>query len=217
MHSREVLTSEIDGEFGFVTPFQQNKLITSYRKSENEGFSLFAINTETKILEELWKSEGKSIIDAVFVEKYERPGNLPSEVQLSEKAGLFMCQDINFLGLESLNENPGKVKAEKIEIVGIDSTLGIVDVEVDGSFYLKVKADMPFRIQTLSAEGEVINGPGSWYYIRPNERRGCVGCHTGAEISPFNRQPLSVRKDPVIVPLNTKLDDGNKTKDYEHE
>ena len=43
-------------------------------------------------------------------------------------------------------------KASRIEIVGIDSSLGIVDVEEDGSFYLKIIADKPFRIQTVDAE-----------------------------------------------------------------
>ena len=40
--------------------------------------------------------------------------------------------------------------------MGIDSILGLVKVEEDGSFYLKVIADIPFRIRTLDKDGNVM-------------------------------------------------------------
>ena len=88
--------------------------------------------------------------------------------------------------------------------MGIDSLLGTVEVEKDGSFYLKVLADTPFRIRTFNETGQVVHGPGSWIYIRPNERRGCVGCHEDNEQVPENRQPLSVRKEPILIPIQKK-------------
>ncbi len=91
-----------------------------------------------------------------------------------------------------------------MEVMGIDSSLGIVDVEEDGSFYLKVLADTPFRLQTVDENRHVVNGPGSWLYLRPNERRGCVGCHEDNEQVPENRQPLSIKKDPFILPVQMK-------------
>ncbi len=87
-----------------------------------------------------------------------------------------------------------------MEVIGIDTTLGIVDVEKDGSVYLKIIADTPFQLQTLDETGKVVSGPSSWIYLRPNERRGCVGCHQGNERVPENRQPLSVLKAPVEIP-----------------
>ncbi|MDX1284280.1 MAG: hypothetical protein R3182_04690, partial [Draconibacterium sp.] len=91
---------------------------------------------------------------------------------------------------------------EKVEIIGIDSTLGIIDVEEDGSFYAKIIADTPFRVQTLTSNGEIVKGPSDWIYLRPNERRGFVGFESGNDQSPFNRQPLAVKKDPVSIPAN---------------
>jgi len=41
--------------------------------------------------------------------------------------------------------------------------------------------------------------------LRPNERRGCVGCHQGNEMVPDNHQPLSVLKDPIEIPKLPKL------------
>jgi hypothetical protein len=117
------------------------------------------------------------------------------------KSGLLVCQNINFLNPSEKGNGNGK-KAVKIEILGIGKSLGVVNVENDGSFLIKPIADTPFRIQTLDESGKVINGPGSWIYLRPNERRGCVGCHEDMEMTPENRIALAVKKKPVIVPVH---------------
>ncbi|WP_346862670.1 hypothetical protein [uncultured Draconibacterium sp.] len=203
-HSRNVLSPELAGDFLFVRPGQNGQLLTSYLSESAQEFQLYSYDVEMHVLTEIWQYEEFDVLDALFIQAFERPRNLPSEVNSSEETGLLMCQDINFSGLESMAIDD-KQKAQKIEIIGTEGSLGKVNVESDGSFYLKVDANLPFRIQTLSAEGEVIKGPGSWYYIRPNERRACVGCHTGTEISPFNQQPVSVRKDPVLIPVQKTL------------
>jgi hypothetical protein len=78
----------------------------------------------------------------------------------------------------------------------------VIPVENDGSFYLKVMADTPFRIRMLDKNNNIVSQPCSWLWMRPNERRGCVGCHDDPELVPFNEVPLAVRKDPVIVPVH---------------
>jgi len=80
--------------------------------------------------------------------------------------------------------------------------MGTINVEKDGSFYLKVMADTPFRIQTIDEKGKVLNGPCGWIWLRPNERRGCVGCHEDPELVPDNKVPFSVKKAPVNVPVH---------------
>lgn len=216
LHSHKILTEGISGDFYSVANYLNGNLLGTFRKTAQDNFALFEFDPSSSAINELYKSNGYHVMEALLVKPYQRPRNLPSEVQLLEKAGLLMCQDINFYGMQSITYDQLIPAAEKIEVLGIDSTLGVVDVEEDGSFYLKVEADVPFRIQTLSADNEIISGPGSWYYIRPNERRACVGCHTGPEITPFNRQPLSVRKDPVIIKNNSEVKLQSNMKDYEH-
>ena len=87
-------------------------------------------------------------------------------------------------------------------MLGIDTTYGIVEVEEDGSFQLKIMADTPFRIRTLDEEDNVVRGPCSWLWLRPNERRGCIGCHEDPEMVPENKVSLAIRKSPVIIPVN---------------
>lgn len=212
LHSHKIISKGIDGDFLSLTNDDAENTLVVYRKNQDENYALFAFHSATNSLAEVYRSKGYNVIEATKIKVVQRPKNLPSEVKLEEPSGLLMCQDVNFTGIEKSD------KAKKVELLGINSSLGIIDLEEDGSFYLKIEADIPFRIQTLSANDEVISGPGSWYYIRPNERRACVGCHTGPEITPFNRQPLSIRKEPHIIKQNSDLSLKNANlKDYEHE
>ena len=210
LHSRVNLSSGIKGDFYAVSPLQSGKLLVSYRSSDKEHYALYEFDAENKMLgKAIYKNENYNVLEAVAVEKHERPKKLPSEVDLNVKTGLLLCQNINFTE-KSVDSNSSTSKAVKIEVMGIDASLGTVDVEEDGSFYLKILADIPFRIKTLNQNGEVVNGPGSWLYLRPNERRGCVGCHEDNEQVPENKEMLSVKKDPIKIPLRLKEIDNKK-------
>ena len=130
------------------------------------------------------------------------------------KTGLLFCQNIAITGLSSPENIYSLPAADRIELIGVDSSLGVVKVEQDGSFYLKVNADMPFKIKTLDADGNTLNGPGSWIWLRPNERRGCTGCHEDHEMVPANRVALAVKNQPVAVPVHVS---GVKEKQVELE
>lgn len=137
-------------------------------------------------------------IDWQYIKPRPRPKKLPSAVNPESETALLLCMDAN------LSESMAQKKSEKsvqIELLGLEGSLGIVDLEQDGSVYLKIQADMPFRMQTLDPDGMVIDGPSSWLQMRPNERRGCVGCHAGHTRVPDNRQPLAVQKEPIEIPL----------------
>lgn len=201
LHSRVDLTSGLEGDFYAVSPLQTGSLLVSYRASVNDNFALYEFDAENKLLgKEIYKDENYSVLEVVVVKKKERPKKLPSELKMNVNTALLLCQDVNFTDLQLVEDTSSISNAIRIEVLGIDESLGIIDVEKDGSFYLKVLADIPFRIQTIGKEGQVVNGPGSWIYLRPNERRGCVGCHEDHEQVPENRQPLSIKKEPMLLP-----------------
>jgi hypothetical protein len=186
-----------------VLPLGTDKYLVSCRKSDSDRFALYEFDPENKLLGKLVFSDPDfNVLDAVMVEEFERPKKLPSEVDLKVKTGLLLCQDINFLNPLVQDNLSDAFKALKIEVLGIDTTYGVVKVEKDGSFQLKVMADTPFRIRTLGKEGNVVNGPCSWLWLRPNERRGCVGCHEDPEMVPDNIVSLAVKKPPVIIPVH---------------
>ncbi len=203
LHSGVSLTEEIPGNFMSVFPLASGHLLVTYRRSDSERFGLYEFDPETKIIgNAIIDNQDYDFLEAVVVEKRERPRKLPSEVDNGVKTGLLLCQDINFTGTGYPERDLSVHRADRIEILGIDSLLGTVRVETDGSFYLKVIADTPFRLRTIDEKGTVMNGPGDWIYLRPNERRGCIGCHEDQEMAPDNRYCLSVNKPPVVVPVH---------------
>jgi hypothetical protein len=215
LHSRTDMASEADGDFHSVTPLPSGKLLVSYRPADGEKYALYEFDPENKIPGDiLYKSTEFDVTEGVMVAEHERPKKLPSEVDTGVKTGLLLCQNVNITGMQSPETINSLSTAEKVEIMGIDSSLGVVDVEKDGSLYLKISADMPFRIITMDKGNTVLNGPGAWLWLRPNERRGCVGCHEDNEMVPANRYALAVSKNPKLVPVHIS---GVKEKDVELE
>ncbi|MGB8359269.1 MAG: hypothetical protein WCD55_11720 [Bacteroidales bacterium] len=203
LHTRTDLTTSIPGDFYNVLPLRPDKYLVSYRKSDSDRFALYEFNPEKGSLgPAVFNDPDYHILDIVRVKPYERPKKLPSEVDIQVKTGLLLCQDINFKDPFLPDNSIAMRKALKIEVLGVDTTYGVVDVEKDGSFQLKIMADKPFRIRILDKDGNVVNGPCSWLWLRPNERRGCIGCHENPELAPENIVSLAVKKSPVIIPVH---------------
>jgi hypothetical protein len=202
LHSMNDLSSEIKGCFYSAFPMRSGMLLVSWRISNTDRYALYEYNPGSRFPGKvIYTNPDYDVYDAVIIEEHNRPRKLPSEVDMGVKTGLLMCQDINFSGLQSSGNASYLPLAERIEILGINDSLGVVKVEDDGSFYLKVMADRPFRIQTVDKNGHILKGPCDWIWLRPNERRGCTGCHEDPEMVPCNRIPLSVKKSPVIIPV----------------
>ena len=195
------------GSFHSVSLMISGKLLVSYSPSKGEKYAIYEFDPDSKSLgKEIFRNADYDVTEAVIVENRERPKKLPSEVDSGVKTGLLLCQDINFTGIQPDGKSEKVMRADRIEIIGQDSSFGFVQAETDGSVYIKVIADTPFRIRTLDEKGNILNETCDWIYLRPNERRGCVGCHENHEIVPENRLPLAVRKDPALVPVQkTKL------------
>jgi hypothetical protein len=201
LHSRINLSSGLEGDFLSVCPQPSGKLLVSYRKSASERYSLYEFDPENKnIGKAIYSDNGFDVLEAVVAGKHERPKKLPSEVDMGVKTGLILCQNVNVLCAQP--QTAANINSSAIQVVGIDSVIGRVDAAADGSFYLKVIADKPFRIQTIDKDGHIQPNICGWISLRPNERRGCVGCHEDPEFVPGNRVPLSVKKSPVNIPMH---------------
>jgi hypothetical protein len=203
LHTRENLTSEIKGDFNNVFPLPSGMMLVSYRPSETDRYALYEFDPLKKILGKyVYNSADYDVLEAVMVRKIDRPKKLPSEVDMGVKTGLLLCQDLNISDLEYAGIASSHSKAYQIEVIGIDSSLGVVQAEKDGSFYLKVMADKPFKFRALDDKGNALGKSCDWIWIRPNERRGCVGCHEDHEMVPENRVPLAVKNLPVNIPVH---------------
>ena len=215
LHTKVNYTKDIAGSFYSVLPASSKELLVSFCPSGDQSIGLYTFNIDDKSVKESLPGGSKyHFIDPVLVEPYERPRNLPiMELNLSYPTGLIMCQDINLTALTG-NNGESIPKATKIEVLGMNKSLGIVPVEEDGSFFLKVIADLPFRIRTLDENNKVIVSSSDWIWIRPFERRGCVGCHEDHELAPKNIVPLAVNGWPVLIPVDT-INSLEKRKTFE--
>jgi hypothetical protein len=88
--------------------------------------------------------------------------------------------------------------------------LGDAPVEADGSFFVKVPANLPVRFVLLDAQGQTIREEHSWIWARPGEQRGCTGCHGDKAVAPDNHWPLILRRFDVPTPLG-ETDHGSAT------
>lgn len=208
LNSKVSYSENTEGNFFSVFPKSEATLIVAYQPFGSQNIGLYNFSIDNKNIEEtLLTDSDYHYLDPVWVKPYQRPRNLPNELKYNFPTGLIMCQDVNLTDLADTS-NRNLREATKIEVLGTDESLGIVPVEADGSFFLKITADMPFRIQTLDENNEVVNEPSDWIWVRPFERRGCVGCHEDHEIAPENVVPMAVNNWPVLVPadsLNSKL------------
>lgn len=75
--------------------------------------------------------------------------------------------------------------------------LGEVPLASDGSVYLKVPADRPLRLQLVNPQGFTIANERAWFWVRPNERRVCIGCHENRELAPSNVTPQAASHVPT--------------------
>jgi hypothetical protein len=201
--SKKKLTSDSGGSYYSVHHHSGSEFLVSYKPDDKEIYSLYEFSTENNKPGELIYSEtGYNVTEAVAAEPRVRPKKLPSEVDMAVKTGQLLCQDINILGPETIRKSITGEKIHRIEILGVKSSMGFVEAEEDGSVYLKAVADMPFRIRTLDEKGKSVNGPSGWMWVRPNERRGCIGCHEDPELVPENKLSMAVKKMPVIIPVH---------------
>ena len=203
LHTHENLSNDLTGGFAAVYPYQNSGLLVSYRPEESANFGLYEFDAETQETPVLLYEGEKDVTDPVWIRALaERPKILPSAVNMEKSTGLLMSQNINHSMLAVHSDLKGDSMANRIRVVGLDGVIGELEVEEDGSFYLVLDADIPVRIETLNKQGETVRGPSDWIYLRPNERRGCVGCHADNELAPDNTQPMAVKGAPVD--LSTK-------------
>jgi hypothetical protein len=116
-------------------------------------------------------------------------------------------------GLPASDESCGAGRAYAIEgreqepmltprsATGISSSRILAEIPPaeDGSVYLTVPADRPLRIQLIDSEGFTAMDERAWFWLRPNERRVCIGCHEDRELSPSNRAALAASRQPTDV------------------
>jgi HEAT repeat protein len=128
-----------------------------------------------------------------------------------DRTGTLLCQ--NVFRTKQTAADLGRIKAVRVYEgrpftlrsvrhglvhLGVESReLGTAPLAPDGSFYVRVPADRALAIQAVDAEGRPVINELTWIYVRPGERRTCVGCHSPRPAAPRPAVPLAVRWAPA--------------------
>ncbi len=200
LHTGELLTKRSDNRFTGVFPSKDEMLYVSLSDDRTGKSGIYMLNPDNGMLhEELLFECREELSDILLVQALDpRPRILPSAVNPEKETGLLMSQNINHSQLPP-HEGISDTIATRIRLSTETGLMGETEVKADGSFYLRLDANTPFRIESLNSAGEVVRGPSSWMYLRQNERRACIGCHADLELAPENIQPLAVKEDPVVM------------------
>ena len=138
-----------------------------------------------------------------------RPQGHLSRVDPTKTYGTWLGIDVKSGGAESATTL--RVLAQDHSPFPTDAPfaiLGTTPLFEDGSFYVRVPTDMPLRLQLLDPDGKVVRRSTTPYWVRPNEVRGCTGCHDPDDHTPPNVSPLAAQVEPVD--LRWKSTEGNR-------
>jgi HEAT repeat protein len=154
----------------------------------------------------------------VFLGARPRPPLLPPKVDARKTeeprpTGILFCQNARF----TKNTTAGWPHIRAIRVLagrgltlrsshsyivhaGSDvAELGTVPLAPDGSFAIEVPADTAIAFQAVDAEGRSELNEMSWIYVRPSEKRGCVGCHQPRQVTPPTAlAPMQAMKTPPL-------------------
>ncbi len=213
------LSKHIPGAFNSVSPGQDGSLLVSYKKENDDAFGLYTFDLEKLALSEFkYNNPDYHFIEPVLVSERDVPLKLPEIVDVSKEKGRLLCLNTNLSNDSNGSETYEGRKTARVQVYGLEKMIGEVPVEEDGSFYIEIDADTPVRFQTVDSKGDVLRGPSSWIWVRPNEKRSCIGCHEDRELAPENKVPDALyagmmklpegeRTDAIIINGNTKEDE----------
>ena len=185
----------------------------SYRK-----IGILNTDSQPPSLTPLYDSPDTGIHSPVYLGARTRPPLIaekvdPKKVEDPRATGILFCQNARF----TKNHTAGWPNVRAIRVIagkGLTTRsshsyivhagnetveLGTVPLAPDGSFCVEVPADTPIAFQAVDAEGRSELNEMSWIYVRPGERRGCVGCHHTRQATPVrsDRLPMAFRTRPL--------------------
>ena len=163
----------------------------------NEVISLH-LNPEPAVLT-LTPQLGRAVLEATSAEPASLPASLPSIVKPEMTTGYLVVLDVGRSddpGLQGLTRDAvAEVRVLEFED-DRERVLASVDPAEDGSVYLEVPADTPLALQLIDGQGEIVARTHTSIWVRPNERRGCLGCHVSPAYAPPNVRPQAILREP---------------------
>ena len=224
LHSYRKLSRGGEGLYHSPCPTPEGGLTSSFRtNSTDDVFSLYHIDPNSGEKKDLIYTEpGWHSIDAQVLNSHPQVKGRSNWLIPGSVNGVFYCMDsyrtnltdikdvksgsIKYLRvMEGLPLNEGNLQTiNQLQHSDIKNSkvtpsriLGIAPIEKDGSFHIRVPAEIPINFQLLDENYMALKKQSAWTWVMGNENRGCIGCHEDRELSPPNVLVDAVTK-PVV-------------------
>ena len=199
--------------FLYPSAWRDNLVLVSRRSAKGKDTcGVFSFNTDTRQCELIFDSPDFHDVQAKLVKPRPRPDGHSTVVDTKLNTGIFYglnCYDTDRRMAPHLQA--GIVKRVRF-IEGVPQSasaksppvlrrlVGEAPVETDGSFNVEVPVDTPLLLQTLDGRGLALANCG-WIWVKPKEKRGCIGCHEDPERIPENEYVLALRRPSNLLTL----------------
>jgi hypothetical protein len=215
LHERSTLASAVGATWRSAEDLDGARLLVTHRAEGSSSFGAFALDPESGQLDVIVDDPDVEEVDAVLARTRPVPRGKLSLVDPDKPTGELLVLDARLTDRDWVVD-PGAGRPIELEVeravprTGAVSTpfepatevLGRAPLAADGSVFVEVPANTPLRLRTRDADGRVVLDSGGWIWVRPAEKRGCIGCHEDRERAPTNRFPEALAGDdprPVVL------------------
>lgn len=181
----------LKGVVAAAEPLPGGGLLVSVRPAAGRG--TFGIRLGGTVVAD---APDRDEIDPVLLAPSPRPKGHLSVVKAEKSTGRLFCIDARRTARGIEVPIPARVRLYE-SLPGGERLLGEAPLAADGSFYVEVPADRPLRAESVDGAGKPIRGSGYSFWVRPNEIRGCIGCHEDPAVAPPNALPAAVEREPL--------------------
>ena len=211
----------LPGNLGDLASLPDGRVLCTVLRPDRERMTsdvLGVIDPRDNRVVSIFESSAGGIHSPVFLSARKRPPVIPDYVDRARAdwtgaTGFLFCQDARFTtktkadwerirAIRVLGAVPLTIRSSHSHIVHVGHEtveLGTVPIAPDGSFSIEVPADMPLALQAVDAEGRSELNEMSWLFVRPGERRSCMGCHQPREAAPsFVGHPADALRAPPV-------------------
>jgi hypothetical protein len=205
LHSYRRLTLPERGYFHSPSPLPNGEILVARRAARAMTHGIWRFDPATKRLVSVYDDPGRHEVQPKLLAARAEPDGRSSVVDDNEPTGRLYCLNVGVSDLPDREWAPaGMVKRVRL-IEGSPPAmktrfLGEINVEEDGSFNVQLPANLPFKIQTLDADGLALR-TSDWIWVKNKEARGCIGCHEDGELTPENRLVKALLRPSIPLTL----------------
>ena len=214
LHSYRALSAPADGLYHSPSPLPDGSVLISRRPATGTGtHGLYRLDPETGRAQLVFADPRFHNIQAKLVAPRNEPDGRSSVVEEGEPNATLYCLSVYTTDFADPTwMPPGSVKRLRV-LEGVPRKtaaapspllhrrlLGEIDLDEDGSFQIRVPANLPIQLQALDSDGIALRSS-AWIWAKNRENRGCIGCHEDRERTPENVMAQALTHPAVQLTL----------------